>query len=71
MNHSDLNFIASLDPHKSDGTIQSFLMMAQQQGVESVSFEEFLKKIVVALKGEKDYLIKDNIKLSLNGGKLE
>lgn len=71
MNHIDLEFIKSLDPHKMDGTVQAMVMTIEHQGVDSVSFENILKILIKQLKSEKDNLIRDNIALSLNEGRLE
>lgn len=71
MNHVEYEFLRHLDIKGVDGTIQSFLMSIKAEGIEKVSFENVLKKLLMIVVGEKHHLIENNIMLSRNGGKLE
>lgn len=61
MNREQIEFIKSLDKEQMDGTIQSVLL---SEGLTIKSFDAVCRHLLVNLKAEKDYLIRDNIKLS-------
>lgn len=61
MTKEQIDFLKSLDPNQTDGTFQSIFM---QEDLSAVPFEKLARKLISALKHEKDFLVADNINLS-------
>lgn len=61
MNRENINFLRSLDPEGCDGTLQSVLL---DEGITTKPFDAVAMHLLKQLKLEKDFLIRDNIRLS-------
>lgn len=64
MKKEDIDFIKSLDPSCTDGTIQFFLM---EEKFKVAPFEEVAKHLLRQLIREKRYLVEQNTELSVGG----